>query len=75
MKGRLIFLPKDNLNTDGVYAGAYTYREDMTPQMMAKVVFDNYDPGLAATPVRPGDVMLAASTSAPDRAGNRPSPR
>jgi len=55
--GRLIFLPKDNLNTDGIYAGTYTYREDMTPEMMAKVIFDNYDPQLAAQ-IKPGDVIV-----------------
>jgi homoaconitate hydratase len=57
VKGRLIFLPKDNLNTDGIYAGTYTYREDMTPEMMAKVIFDNYDPTLAAN-IKPGDVII-----------------
>lgn len=57
VRGRLVFLPKDNLNTDGIYAGAYTYREDMTPEMMAKAIFDNYDPALA-TRVRPGDVIV-----------------
>ena len=57
VKGRLIFLPKDNLNTDGIYAGTYTYREDMTPEMMAKVIFDNYDPTLAAN-TNAGDVIV-----------------
>jgi len=57
VKGRLILLPQDNLNTDGIYAGAYTYREDMTPEMMAKVIFDNYDPSLAGN-LKPGDVIV-----------------
>ncbi len=57
VKGRLVFLPKNNLNTDGIYAGAYTYREDMTPEMMAKVIFDNYDSSLIAR-VKPGDVIV-----------------
>ena len=26
----LVFLPQDNLNTDGIYGKDYTYREDMT---------------------------------------------
>jgi len=55
--GRVVFLPKDNLNTDGIYAGAYTYREDMTPEMMAGVIFDNYDPQLAAM-VKRGDIVV-----------------
>ena len=57
VRGRLIFLPKDNLNTDGIYAGAYTYREDMTPEMMAKVIFDNYDNTLPSR-VQSGDVVV-----------------
>jgi homoaconitate hydratase len=59
VRGRLIFLPKDNLNTDGIYAGAYTYREDMTPEMMASVIFDNYDPELAGRLHR-GDVVVGS---------------
>ncbi len=57
VRGRLVFLPKDNLNTDGIYAGAYTYREDMTPEMMAKVIFDNYDPTLALR-TNVGDIVV-----------------
>ncbi len=57
VRGRLVFLPKDNLNTDGIYAGAYTYREDMTPEMMARVIFDNYDPQLSAL-VKRGDIVV-----------------
>jgi homoaconitate hydratase len=57
MKGRLILLPQDNLNTDGIYGKDYTYRDDMTPQMMAEVVFENYDPQFAAR-ARRGDLIL-----------------
>jgi homoaconitate hydratase len=57
IRGRLIFLPKDNLNSDGIYAGAYTYREDMTPEMMAKVIFDNYDSTLPSRAEK-GDVII-----------------
>jgi len=55
--GRLIFLPQDNLNTDGIYGKDYTYREDMTPEMMARVVMENYDPQFAAN-TRAGDVVV-----------------
>jgi len=55
--GRLVFLSKDNLNTDGIYAGTYTYREDMTSGMMAKVVFDNYDSSLPER-LQKGDVIV-----------------
>ncbi len=57
LNGRLIFLPQDNLNTDGIYGKDYTYREDMTRDMMAKVVMENYDPQFAAQ-AQAGDVIV-----------------
>ena len=57
MRGRLVFLPQDNLNTDGIYGKDYTYREDMTPEMMARVVMENYDPQFAGR-TREGDVVV-----------------
>jgi homoaconitate hydratase len=58
VRGRLVFIPKDNLNTDAIYPGAYTYREDMTPETMARVVMENYDPQFAAS-TRSGDVLVS----------------
>ena len=57
MKGRLVFLPQDNLNTDAIYGKDYTYRDDMTPEMMAGVVMENYDPQFAAR-TRAGDIVV-----------------
>jgi homoaconitate hydratase len=57
LAGRLVFLPQDNLNTDGIYGKDYTYREDMTREMMAKVVMENYDPSFAAS-TRDGDIVV-----------------
>jgi len=56
-QGRLLFVPRDNLNTDGIYGKDFTYREGMTPEEMAEVVMRNYDPGFAST-VEPGDVLV-----------------
>ncbi len=56
--GRLVFVPKDNLNTDAIYAGKYTYSDNVPPETMAQVVFDNYDPALAAR-TRAGDVLVS----------------
>src|SRR5947207_1245405 len=42
--GRVLFIDKDNLNTDGIYGSKHTYRDDMTPEEMAAVTFENYDP-------------------------------
>jgi homoaconitate hydratase len=56
VKGRLIFVPQDNLNTDGIYGKDYTYREDMTRELMAQVIFENYDPQFASR-TQTGDVV------------------
>ncbi len=57
VRGRLVFLPQDNLNTDGIYGKDYTYRDDVTPEMMARVVMENYDPQFAGR-VHAGDVLV-----------------
>jgi homoaconitate hydratase len=56
--GRLVFLPQDNLNTDAIYGKDYTYRDDVTKELMAKVVMENYDPQFAAR-ARAGDVVVS----------------
>jgi homoaconitate hydratase len=58
--GRLVFVPQDNLNTDGIYGKDYTYREGMTPDEMARVVMENYDPEFAAR-TRAGDVLVGGA--------------
>ena len=57
VRGRLIFMPPDNVNTDAIYGKDYTYRDDMTPEMMAKVVMENYDPQFASRTEK-GDVIV-----------------
>ncbi len=57
VRGRLLFLDKDNLNTDGIYAGKHTYRDDMTPDQMAAVTFENYDPNFNSL-YQKGDVVV-----------------
>jgi Aconitase A len=58
VRGRVLFIDKDNLNTDGIYAGKHTYRDDMMPEQMAAVTFENYDPNFNALYQR-GDVVVA----------------
>jgi homoaconitate hydratase len=55
--GRAIFVDKDNLNTDGIYGSKHTYRDDMTPEEMAAVTFENYDPNFNAL-YQKGDVVV-----------------
>src|SRR3982751_3277103 len=58
VRGRILFIDKDNLNTDGIYAGKHTYRDDMTAEQMAAVTFENYDPDFNAL-YQNGDVVIA----------------
>ena len=57
VSGRLVLMPQDNVNTDAIYSKDYTYRDDMTPEMMARVVMENYDPQFSAR-TRGGDVIV-----------------
>lgn len=56
--GRLVFMPQDNINTDAIYGKDYTYRDDMTPDMMAGVVMENYDPQFSVR-AHAADVIVA----------------
>ncbi|KAG9128093.1 mitochondrial Homoaconitase [Ceratobasidium sp. 392] len=47
--GPAMFAPQDNLNTDGIYPGKYTYQDDITLERQAEVVMENYDPTFAKT--------------------------
>ncbi len=58
VNGRLVFVPQDNVNTDAIYGKDYTYRDDMTPEMMARVIMENYDPQFAAR-TRGGDILVS----------------
>lgn len=58
IEGELIFCPQDNLNTDGIYPGKYTYNDDFTPQQQAEVVMENYDPEFKEI-AKKGDILAA----------------
>ena len=55
--GELIFCHQDNLNTDGIYPGKYTYIDDFTPEQQAGVVMENYDPEFKEL-VQKGDILV-----------------
>ena len=57
IKGRLVFVSQDNLNTDAIYGKDQTYRDEMTAEMMARVVMENYDPQFSAR-AHAGDVLV-----------------
>jgi homoaconitate hydratase len=57
VSGRVLFIDKDNLNTDGIYGSKHTYHDNMTPEEMAAVTFENYDPNFNAL-YQKGDVVV-----------------
>lgn len=56
--GKMLFCDADNLNTDGIYPGKYTYSDNMTLEDMAKVTMENYDPKFAQMTV-PDTVLVS----------------
>ncbi len=57
LAGELIFCHQDNLNTDGIYPGKYTYIDDFTPDQQAGVVMENYDPEFGKL-IKRGDMLV-----------------
>ncbi len=57
VRGRAWFLDKDNLNTDGIFAGKHTYNDKLTPGEMAAVIFENYDAEFRARAAS-GDIVI-----------------
>ncbi|MCH8327490.1 MAG: homoaconitase [Candidatus Marinimicrobia bacterium] len=55
--GEIIFCHMDNLNTDGIFPGKYTYLDDFTAEQQAAVVMENYDPQFAAL-AKSGDILV-----------------
>ncbi|MFB3907536.1 MAG: homoaconitase [Candidatus Eisenbacteria bacterium] len=57
IEGTMILLPKDNLNTDGIYGKEFTYKHDLTPEQMGKAALLNYDPKFQEI-AQPGDILV-----------------
>lgn len=58
VEGEIVFCDADNINTDGIYPGKYTYRDDVTTAKMAEVCMSNYDPEFAKI-AREGDILVS----------------
>jgi homoaconitate hydratase len=54
--GQVVFCHQDNLNTDGIYPGKYTYIE-VEPEKQATVAMENYDPKFQSI-VKPGHILV-----------------
>ncbi|KAI1175315.1 hypothetical protein F4777DRAFT_550982 [Nemania sp. FL0916] len=57
VSGEIVFCDADNINTDGIYPGKYTYQDDITRDVMAQVVMENYDPSFSSL-AQPGDILV-----------------
>ncbi|CAG8590123.1 4406_t:CDS:2 [Ambispora gerdemannii] len=55
--GELLFCHADNMNTDAIYPGKYTYVDDLPPEYMAKVAMENYDPNFQKI-AKSGDILV-----------------
>lgn len=58
VEGEIIFCDADNINTDGIYPGKYTYQDNVPVEKMAEVCMENYDPQFA-TMAKPGDILVS----------------
>lgn len=58
VEGEIVFCDADNINTDGIYPGKYTYRDNVSSQTMSEVCMENYDPEFRAV-AREGDILVA----------------
>ena len=58
VEGEIVFCDADNINTDGIYPGKYTYQDDVTIEKMAAVCMENFD-NQFSTIAREGDILVA----------------
>ncbi|KAI1818035.1 hypothetical protein GGS20DRAFT_529526 [Poronia punctata] len=57
IEGEIVFCDNDNINTDGIYPGKYTYQDGLTADQMAKVCMENYDTEFGKI-IKPNDVLV-----------------
>jgi homoaconitate hydratase len=57
IEGELLFCHQDNMNTDGIYPGKYTYIDDYPPEKMAEAVMENYDEHFGEI-AKEGDILV-----------------
>ncbi|KAI0024399.1 hypothetical protein F4780DRAFT_725347 [Xylariomycetidae sp. FL0641] len=58
VEGEIVFCDADNINTDGIYPGKYTYQDNVSTEKMAEVCMENYDQAFGGV-ARAGDILVA----------------
>jgi homoaconitate hydratase len=58
VEGEIVFCDADNINTDGIYPGKYTYQDNVPVEKMAEVCMENYDPSFGSI-AGEGDILVS----------------
>jgi homoaconitate hydratase len=58
ISGELVLCDADNVNTDAIYPGKYTYQDDVPRDKMAEVCMENYDPTFGSKTTA-GDIIVS----------------
>lgn len=58
ISGEIVLCDADNVNTDAIYPGKYTYQDDVTTEKMAEVCMENYDKSFANI-AKAGDILVS----------------
>lgn len=57
VSGEIVFCDGDNINTDGIYPGKYTYQDNVPVETMAQVCMSNYDTEFSSI-AKAGDILV-----------------
>lgn len=58
VSGEIVFCDADNINTDGIYPGKFTYQDDVSVETMAEVCMSNYDTEFSSI-AKQGDILVS----------------
>lgn len=58
IEGELVLCDADNINTDAIYPGKYTYQDDVPREKMAEVCMENYDIDFGKK-TKAGDIIVS----------------
>lgn len=58
IEGKIVFSDADDINTDGIYPGKYTYQDNVSAEKMAEVSMENYDRSFGSI-AQAGDILVS----------------
>ena len=58
VEGEIVFCDADDINTDGIYPGKYTYQDNVSVEEMAEICMENYDKSFRDI-AKPGDILVS----------------